>query len=117
MPSGRGAQSPAISMLPVSMRKSEQFSHWQPPCIAVDTMTAGKAAAGRSSRAHSVNVCVPPPDAPVTPTRLGSTSGRLVRKSRARMLFHVCIPMKLVSHISASTSLKLVRCLIAWLSA
>ena len=49
MPSGFGANRPASSTLPVPTRRYEQFSQTQPPCIAVDTMTAGKAAAGRSS--------------------------------------------------------------------
>ena len=62
-------------MLPVPTRRYEQFSQTQPPCMAVETMTAGKAAAGRSSMAQRMNVCVPPPLAPVTPIRVGSTSG------------------------------------------
>ena len=36
--------------------------------------------------------CPPPPLAPVTATRLGSTSGREIRKSRARMESRVCNP-------------------------
>ena len=49
----------------------------QPPCMAVETITAGKATAGRGSMAQRMNVCVPPPLAPVTPIRSGSTSGKL----------------------------------------
>ena len=61
MPSGLGANSAAISMLLVPTRSSGAFSQTQPPCIAVDTITAGNAAVGRSSIADSRNVCVPPP--------------------------------------------------------
>ena len=77
MPSGFGANRPAISTLLVPTRRYEQFSQMQPPCIAVETITAGNATAGRSSMAQRMNVCVPPPLAPVTPMRFGSTSGRL----------------------------------------
>ena len=49
---------------------------------------------GRSSTAHSMKVCVPPPDAPVQPSLSESTSGREVTKSIARMLFHSCLPPK-----------------------
>jgi hypothetical protein len=50
-------------------------------------MTASKAAAGRSSTAHSRKLCVPPPLSPVTPTRARSTSGSEQRKSSARIEF------------------------------
>ena len=59
------------------------------PCMAVETITAGNDTAGRSSMAHRIIVCVPPPLAPVTAIRSGSTSGRPARKSSDRMLFHV----------------------------
>src|ERR1035438_356154 len=94
-PSGLGANSAANSTLPMPMRRSQAFSQVQPPCIAVETITAGKATAGRGSSAQRMNVCVPPPLAPVTATRCGSTSGRLVRKSSARIESHVCKPMML----------------------
>ena len=47
--------------------------------MAVETITAGKITAGRGSTAPRTNVCVPPPLAPVTPIRCGSTSGRLAQ--------------------------------------
>ena len=72
-------------MLPVPTRSSEQFSHVQPPCMPVETITAGKATAGRGSMAQSMNVCVPPPLAPVTPIRAGSTSGSALSQSSARI--------------------------------
>ncbi len=106
MPSGFGAKRPASSTLPVLTRRSEQFSHTQPPCISTDTITAGNATVGRSSTAQRMNVCVPPPLAPVTPIRLASTSGRSRMKSSARMLFQVCRPMKLCKRSSASASVK-----------
>src|SRR6185436_11908814 len=65
----------------------------QPPCMPVETMTAGKATLQRSSRAARMKVCVPPPEAPVMPMRAGSTSGRFKRKSSERRLFQVCSPM------------------------
>ena len=56
-------------MLPEPIRKYEPFSQGQPPCMAVETMTAGNAAAGRGSMAQRINVCVPPPLDPVTAMR------------------------------------------------
>ncbi len=93
MASGFGAKSAAISMLPVPMRRPQAFSHVQPPCIAVETITAGKATCTRGSMALRTNVCVPPPLAPVTPMRVASTSGSEVMKSRARIEFHACRPI------------------------
>ena len=54
-PCGFGANIAANSTLPVSTRSSEQFSQVQPPCIAVETITAGKSIAGRGSRARSAD--------------------------------------------------------------
>ena len=48
-------------------------------------ITTGTDTSGRSSTAQSMNVWVPPPLPPVTAIRSGSTSGRVVRKSSARM--------------------------------
>jgi hypothetical protein len=53
-------------------------------------------AASRSSTAPSINVCVPPPDAPVQASRFRSTSGSDSRKSSARMLFQVWSPIRLM---------------------
>jgi hypothetical protein len=53
--------------------------------MAVETITAGKATAGRGSSAQRMNVCVPPPLAPVTATRFGSTSGSSSSQSNARI--------------------------------
>ena len=49
MPKARGAVRAANSMLPVPTRSSEQFSQVQPPCIAVETITAGKLTVTRGS--------------------------------------------------------------------
>ncbi len=56
----------------VPTRRWEAFSQTYPPCIRVDAMTAGNAAAGRSSVARSTKVCEPPPLAPI---RAGSHVG------------------------------------------
>ena len=48
MPCGFGAKIAAISTLPVFTRKCEQFSHTQPPCMSVETITAGNALVSRS---------------------------------------------------------------------
>ncbi len=101
MPWGLGAKSAANSTFPVSTLSRLQFSQVQPPCMAVETMPFGNAAAGRGSMAQSTMVCVPPPLPPVTPTRSSSTSGRLHRKSSARMEFQVCSPIMLCMRISA----------------
>ena len=63
-----------------------------PPCMAVDTITTGKQAAMRSSMAPRIIDCVPPPDSPVTPMRVRSTSGSVSMKSIARIEFQVCRP-------------------------
>ena len=76
MPCGLGANKPANSTLPVSTRSRDAFSHVQPPCIAVLTITAGKESRTRGSIAASSIVCVPPPLAPVMAMRSGSTSGQ-----------------------------------------
>ena len=55
-----------------------------------DTITTGTLTVTRSSMAASKKVCVPPPEQPVTPIRLVSTSGIVSRKSTARILLHVC---------------------------
>ena len=55
------------------------LSQTQPPKKWAETMTTGTETAMRSSTAASMNDCVPPPEAPVTAIRLGSTSGRDVR--------------------------------------
>ena len=83
MPSGRGAASAAISTLPVPTRSSEQLSQVQSPCMPVEIMTAGKLAVTRGSIAVMNSVWAPPPLAPVTPIRAGSTSGKLVSQSIA----------------------------------
>ena len=85
MPCGLGANRAANSTLPVSTRSSDAFSQVQPPCIAVLTITAGKASFTRGSIAARIIVCVPPPLAPVIAMRSGSTSGRLSRKSSERI--------------------------------
>jgi hypothetical protein len=88
-------------MLPVSTRSRLAFSQVQPPCIAVLTITAGNDKAMRGSIPARIIVCVPPPLAPVTAMRLGSTSGRLARKSTERIEFHVCRPITLCKWASA----------------
>ncbi len=93
IPCGFGANSPANSTFPVLIRSSEVFSHVQPPCIAVLTITHGNESLMRSSIAASSIVCVPPPLAPVIPVRSGSTSGSDSKKSSPRTAFHVCSPM------------------------
>ena len=93
MANGFGAKRPASSMLPVFCRKYEQFSQMQPPCIAVETITAGKETVTRGSMPARSMVCVPPPLAPVTAIREESISGKESRKSRARTEFQVCNPM------------------------
>lgn len=55
------------------------LSQTQPPKKWDATMTTGADAAIRWSRAVSRKVCVPPPEAPVTPMREESTSGRDAR--------------------------------------
>jgi len=82
------------------------------PCMAVETMTAGNATVGRGSSAQSMNVCVPPPLAPVTPIRFESTSGSDTRKSRARIELKVCNPMKSCKRSIASTSVNPSGCAI-----
>lgn len=72
-------------MSPVPTLSRLQFSHVQPPCIAVDTITAGNATTGRSSMAVRMNVCVPPPLAPVTPILAASTSGNSLNQSSTRI--------------------------------
>ena len=59
-------------------------------------MTTGAWAANRFSIEPSMKVCVPPPDSPVQARRLGSASGNDSRKSKARILFQVCRPIKLM---------------------
>ena len=80
----RGRESRQIDVACPDARKGA-FSQLQPPCIPVETITQGTAAAGRWSTAIRINVWVPPPLAPVTAIRWGSTSARLPRKSTARM--------------------------------
>ena len=63
-------------------------------------MFTGAAALIRSSTAIRKNVCVPPPDAPVTPIRFGSTSDSDVTKSTALMLFQSWMPMGPMLHKS-----------------
>ena len=63
---GRGAMVAAISTLVVSRRSDGGFSHKQPPCMCSEIMFTGTATLTRSSTAASRNVCVPPPDSPVT---------------------------------------------------
>src|SRR5579875_2467124 len=58
----------------------------------------------RSSMAASIIVCVPPPEAPVIPIRVGSTCDKERRKSSARRLFHVCKPKRLIPHKASSAS-------------
>ena len=89
MPCGLGAKSAVNSTLPVPTRNNAQFSQVQPPCMEVLTMPLGNAVIGRGSIAHNKIVWVPPPLPPVTAMRLGSTSGRLARKSRQRIEFQV----------------------------
>ena len=89
----RWRQSAANSTLPVFTRSRVAFSQVQPPCMDVLTITTGKESLMRSSIAARIIVCVPPPLAPVTATRSGSTSGRLRRKSRLRIELSVCKPM------------------------
>ena len=55
-------------------------------------ITTGACAARRESIAPSMKVWVPPPDSPVMASRALSTSGRLDKKSRARMLFQASTP-------------------------
>jgi hypothetical protein len=95
MPCGFGAKSAANSTLPVPIRRSDAFSQVQPPCIDVLTMTTGKESFTRSSTAARIMVCVPPPLDPVAAMRVGSTSGRLSRKSSDRMALSVCSPITL----------------------
>ena len=89
-------------MFEVSIRRFGAFSQMHPPCMFGDTMHTGAAAATRSSTAVSRKVWVPPPDAPVQPMRSPSTSGRLCRKSRERMLFHNCTPGALIPQSASS---------------
>src|SRR5207249_11235415 len=67
--------SDANSTLFVPTRSSGAFSHTQPPCMFIETMTIGNAAASRSlSLIESKIVCVPPPLAPDRKsTRLNSS--------------------------------------------
>ena len=51
------------------------LSQGQPPKESDDIMTTGTLSVIRSSRAAMTMVCVPPPEAPVTPTRVVSTHG------------------------------------------
>ena len=64
-------------------------------------MLTGADAVTRSSTAVSRKVWVPPPEAPVQPMRLPSTSGRLCRKSTARMLFQSWMPRAPIPHRSS----------------
>jgi hypothetical protein len=95
IPWGFGANRAANSTLPVPIRSRLAFSHVQPPCIAVLTMTAGKESFTRRSIAARSMVWVPPPLAPVIATRSGSTSGSDNRKSSERDAFQVWSPMML----------------------
>ena len=106
-----------MAMLLIRIRNRSAASHSQSPCMLVETITAGNATAGRGSTAHNNIVCVPPPLAPVTPMRVGSTSGSDERKSRARIELNVCSPSMLCSRNSASASVKPLPWTIGWLSA
>ncbi len=92
MPRGLGAKRAASSTFPVPILSKLAFSQVQPPCIELETIPLGKETIGRGSRAPRMMVCVPPPLPPVTPMRLGSTSGREARKSSARIEFQACRP-------------------------
>ena len=96
--SGRGAMVAAISTLLVSRRSVGAFSHRQPPCMCSEIMFTGTATLTRSSTAASRNVCVPPPDSPVTARASAWTSGSDCRKSRLRIEFHSCSPARLMPH-------------------
>ncbi len=63
------------------------LSHSQPPKKWAETITTGTLTAMRGSTAASRKVWVPPPDSPVIPIRVGSTSGSDSRKSTARIAF------------------------------
>ena len=69
--------------------------------MAVETITAGNAAAIRSSTAAEMNDCVPPPLAPVMPMRFLSTSGNVTSQSTMRNELNVCSPSTLSERDSA----------------
>ena len=48
-----------------------------------------------------MNVCVPPPLAPVTPIRAESTSGNRLNQSNARIELYVCSPIMFCWRTSA----------------
>ena len=52
----------------------------------------GEAARIRASAAAIHQVMAPPPEVPVTPSRVASTSGLTASRSRPRMPFHVSTP-------------------------
>ena len=62
------------------------------PTLTHTPTATGTATPTRGSAAASRNVCVPPPDSPVTPMASLRTYGRDSTKSRLRMPFHSCRP-------------------------
>ena len=77
---GRGAIMAAISTLKVSSRRLGAFSQRPPPCMMADTMLTGAENWMRSSTAASEKVCVPPPEAPVAPMRVGIDAGQRLQE-------------------------------------
>jgi len=74
----------------VSSLSAGVFSHSQPPWKCAEIIFTGAVTEIRSSRAVKSIACDAPPEAPVHPIRLASTSGRLQRYSRAVRPFHSC---------------------------
>ena len=100
--SGLGAIHAPTTILLTSGHPARRLgAAWQPPpCMIAEIMFTGAAALMRSSTAIRKNVCVPPPDAPVTPMRFGSTSDSDEMKSTDRMLFQSWMPMGPTLHRS-----------------